>query len=235
MNAATPLISQASRLPGLAKRLLFVAILTLIANYFFWRHRIGINLPLYAALLGLAVIANTRGRQSIRPLWMFGLLLASSILADANAASLPNFFCLTALLTLLCGVCFYRTRRPWRRFFRAIVSLCGAPLRWPMVAVVAYRLYRRRLQKPPDWRLVRQALFVTFRTAIPILLVGSFLISGNLILGPGKHFNSFDISAKPNSYVGNRDLPTEGWKSMRAGPVGSALYLSWSWGELISL
>ncbi|HET9378208.1 MAG TPA: hypothetical protein VFO40_24790 [Chthoniobacterales bacterium] len=114
---------------------------------------------------------------------MFGLLLATSILAGVNAVSLPNFFCLATVLTLLSGVCFYRTRRPWRRFFRAAISLCGTPLRWVLVGVIAYRLYRGKLRKTPDWRLVRQAFFVSFTTAIPVLLIDSFLISGNLILG----------------------------------------------------
>jgi hypothetical protein len=183
MNASAARINRAKLLPGLAKRLLFVAILTLIANSFFWRHGIGINLPLYAGLLGLGAIASTRGLQSIHPFWMFGLLLATSILAGVNAVSLPNFFCLATVLTLLSGVCFYRTRRPWQRFFRAAISLCGTPLRWVLVGVIAYRLYRGKLRKTPDWRLVRQAFFVSFTTAIPVLLIGSFLISGNLILG----------------------------------------------------
>jgi hypothetical protein len=85
--------------------------------------------------------------------WMFGLLLATSILAGVNAVSLPNFFCLATVLTLLSGVCFYRTRRPWQRFFRAAISLCGTPLRWVLVGVIAYRLYRSKLRKTPDWRL----------------------------------------------------------------------------------
>lgn len=61
MNASAARINRAKLLPGLAKRLLLVAILTLIANSFFWRHGIGINLPLYAGLLGLGAIASTRG------------------------------------------------------------------------------------------------------------------------------------------------------------------------------
>jgi hypothetical protein len=52
MNAPKAQINRARLLPGLVKRLLFVAILTVGANYFFWRHRIGINLPLYAGVLG---------------------------------------------------------------------------------------------------------------------------------------------------------------------------------------
>jgi hypothetical protein len=58
MNAPKAQINRARLLPGLVKRLLFVAILTVGANYFFWRHRIGINLPLYAGVLGLGMIVD---------------------------------------------------------------------------------------------------------------------------------------------------------------------------------
>jgi Domain of unknown function (DUF4173) len=182
MNAPNPQINRARLLPGLVKRLLFVAILTVVANYFFWRHRIGINLPLYAGALCLGMITNGRGLQNIRSFWIFALLLAGSILAGAAAPSLPNFFCLATMLVLLAGICFYRTRKPWRRFFRAVLSLWGTPLRWAMVGLVAYRLSRRKSRIKPNWRIVGRTLFASFATAVPVLLVGSFLVSGNLIL-----------------------------------------------------
>ncbi len=108
MNAFPHQIHRGRLLPGLTKRLLFVAILTVAANYFFWRHRIGINLPLYAGLLCFGMVANGRGIWSARSFWIFVLLLAGSILAGANATSLSNFLCLATILTLLAGVCFYR-------------------------------------------------------------------------------------------------------------------------------
>jgi hypothetical protein len=92
MNAPKAQINRARLLPGLVKRLLFVAILTVVANYFFWRHRIGINLPLYAGVLGLGMIVNGRGLQNNRSFWVFAFLLVGSILAGADAPSLPNFF-----------------------------------------------------------------------------------------------------------------------------------------------
>jgi hypothetical protein len=183
MNAFPHQIHRGRLLPGLTKRLLFVAILTVAANYFFWRHRIGINLPLYAGLLCFGMVANGRGIWSARSFWIFVLLLAGSILAGANATSLSNFLCLATILTLLAGVCFYRPRSLRQRFFRAILSFWWTPFRWRIVAIAAYRLQRRGGRKKLDWSLVPQILVVGFATAIPLLLVGCFVISGNLILG----------------------------------------------------
>jgi hypothetical protein len=138
MNAPKAQINRARLLPGLVKRLLFVAILTVGANYFFWRHRIGINLPLYAGVLGLGMIVNGRGLQNNRSFWVFAFLLVGSILAGADAPSLPNFFCLATLLVLLAGICFYRARNPWQRFFRAVLSFWGRldPGGWGFAATV---------------------------------------------------------------------------------------------------
>lgn len=50
------------------------------------------------------MIANGRGLQNIRSFWIYVLLLAGSILAGADAPSLPNFFCLATMLVLLAGI-----------------------------------------------------------------------------------------------------------------------------------
>jgi hypothetical protein len=170
MNS-TSQFSRAKLLPALMKRLLFVAVLTAAANHFLWLHRIGINLPVYAGIVALGMIASARGVVGLRSFWVLVVLLASSILAGANAASFSNFFCLATILTLLAGICFY------------VLSLWGAPFRWGTAAVVANRLHRRGKQRKPNWLFVPQILFVGFATAIPVLLVGNFVISGNLILG----------------------------------------------------
>ena len=79
MNPPRVQINRSRLLPSLTKRLLFAGILTVAAKYFLWRHRIGISLPLYAGLLRLGMMANVRGLQSVPALWVFLLLLASSL------------------------------------------------------------------------------------------------------------------------------------------------------------
>jgi hypothetical protein len=175
--------------PAVLKRLLLVAALTIIANDFLWRHHVGSGRPLYAWLLCLGVIASARGLHNVRWLWLLLLLFAGSILAGVNATSFSNFISLVGILTLLVGACFYRSRSLWQKISRAILSFCGTPFRWGRVGLIVYRLHLARGCGKPDWRLFQQTLLVSFTAAVPILLIGTFLISGNLILGTW--FNSF--------------------------------------------